>query len=109
MAGLGRDREDKKKLAALRKCTVELSESMNPEDMMTALYAKSMLTKSEVEELRIPQSTRNRNLSILLKIPSKGLSGFDYFVDALQTTSKENPAHKELADQLMRTLNNDNK
>lgn len=109
MAGLERAREDrecKKKLAALRKCTVQLSESMNPEDTMIALHAKNMLTKSELEELRIPQSTKNRNLTILLKIPTKGMDGFDYFVDALQATSKDNPSHQELVDLLMRTLNN---
>lgn len=107
-ASPGRDGGRKKKLAALRKCTVELSESMNAEDMTTTLYANNMLTKDEVDELRIPQSTRNRNLYILLKVPSKGLRAFDYFVDALQATSWDNPSHKELVDLLMKTLNNSN-
>ena len=104
MASSGRDKENKKKLAALRKCTVELSGSMNPEAMMTALYAVNMLTKSELEELRIPQSTKNKNLTILLKVPTKGLDGFDHFVSALQSTSEENPSHVELVDLLMKTL-----
>ena len=101
------ERENKKKLAALRKCTVELSGGMNPEDMKIALHAKSMLTKSELQELDVIPSTKNKNLKILLKVPACGLRGFDLFVDALQATSTDNPQHNELVVLLIRTLNND--
>ena len=84
---------------------MELSSNMNPDDMKTALYSRKMLTQSEMEELGAPQSTKNKNLSILLKIPRKGLDAFDHFMDALQETSTENPAHKELIDLLLATLN----
>lgn len=104
MASSERDKENKKKLAVLRKCTVELSRGMNPEAMMTALYAANMLTKTELEELQMPQTTRNKNLTILLKVPTKGLDGFDHFVSALQSTSEENPSHLELVELLMDTL-----
>lgn len=108
MANSERIRESKRKLDALRKCAVELSSSMNPEDMKAALYSRKMLTQSEMEELGISRSTKDKNLSILLKIPRKGLDAFDHFMDALQETSTENPAHKELIDLLLVTLNNSN-
>lgn len=108
MASPERIRENKRKCDALKKCAVELSSKMNPEDMKMALYSRKMLTQSEMEELGIPQSTKNKNLFILLKIPRKGLDAFDHFMDALQETSAENPAHKELVDLLLLTFNNSN-
>ena len=78
---------------------------MNPDDMRVALFAKQMLTSDEVEQLSMPGMTRrDKNMFILLKIPSKGVRAFDFFVDCLQKTAEENPRHHELVGQLLSKL-----
>ena len=100
--------DEKKKLRAIKKCFVELNKDMNPEDMMPELYSRKLLTKNEMERLGLPLMTRSeKNTFILIRLQSKGKGAFDYFVDALQATSEENPAHSELVDLLLKELNND--
>ena len=107
MATTTSEGEERRKQRALRECTVELCRDMNTEDLTEALYAKGVLTTNEVERIRLPvTTTREKNLFILTKLPSKGPKAFDYFVDALQATSRDNPAHSELVDRLMQALNN---
>lgn len=90
---------------ALQKCTVELVNDMNPKALRVALYAKKMLTPDEVERLQLPVMTsRDQNMFILQKVPTKGSRAFDLFVDCLQETSEENPIHEELAEQLVKEL-----
>ncbi len=106
MAGIS-NADERKKLKALRECTVELCRDMNTDDLTAALYAKGMLTTNEVQKLGLPIMTnREKNLFIVTKLPSKGPNAFEYFVDALQTTSRENPVHSELIDRLLSALNN---
>ena len=96
---------DTNKRLALQRLTVELSRDMNPNDMQTALHAKQMLTRDEMERLSLPvMTTREKNMFILSKVPSKGRRAFDLFVDCLQETAESNPVHKELIDQLVRKL-----
>ena len=96
---------DPRKRRALQRLTVELSSDMNPDDMRRALYAKQMLTRDEVEQLSLPgMTTRDKNMFLLLKIPSKGIRAFDYFVDCLQETAGDNPNHHDLVEQLLRKL-----
>lgn len=86
---------------------MELSRDMNPEDVKGVLFAKGMLTRNEMDRLGLPVMTRKeKNTFILMKIPSKGVGAFDYFMDALQATSEENPVHNELVDLLLKELNN---
>ena len=99
------NRHEEDKLRALRKCTVELCSKMNPDAMKVALYAKQMLTSDDVDRLGLPIMTKkDKIMFILTKIPSKGLRAFDYFIEALESTSDENPAHNELVDQLLNEL-----
>lgn len=93
------------KLRALKRCTVELCRDMNPDAMKVELYAKKMLTSDEVERIGLPiMTTKDKNLFILQKIPSKGVRAFDYFIDALKSTSEENPSHTELMELLLRQV-----
>ena len=86
---------------------MELGRDMNPDDMKAVLYAKGVLTTDEMDRLELPtMTTKDKNIFILLKIPSKGLDAFGIFIDALQATSKENPAHQELIDLLLAAVNN---
>ena len=99
--------EDKKKLKVIRKCFVELCKSMNPEDMKLELFAKGLLTSNEMDRLGLPIMTPGeKSTFILMKLESKGTGAFDYFMDALQATSEQNPAHTELVELLLRELNN---
>ena len=104
----GRDEEEEhRKMKAVRECTVDLCRDINTDDLTAALYAKGLLTTDEVERLGLPiMTTREKNLYIVTKLPSKGPKAFDYFVDALQATSEENPAHSDLVDLLMKAINN---
>lgn len=98
--------DEEKKRRALKKCTVELCRDMNPEDLKRALFAKNLLTSNELERLSLPiMTTKEKNLFILMKIPSKGPGAFDSFVEALQATSEENPSHDELVHLLRYALN----
>ena len=98
---------DQDKRRALQRCTVELTRDMNPKAMRTVLFAKQMLTPDEYERLCLPNMTsRDQNMFILQKVPTKGSQAFDLFIDCLQDTAEENPAHLELVRQLMEELQN---
>ena len=102
-----RNESYRKEMAGLKRCTVELGRDMNPDDMKAVLYAKGVLTTDEMDRLELPtMTTKDKNIFILLKIPSKGLDAFGIFIDALQATSKENPVHQELIDLLLAAVNN---
>jgi len=91
------DEEGKKKLRMLKKCTPYLMKTMNPDSMLPALFSKDLLNSDEMERLNQPhQTTRDKNLFIILAVPKKGSGAFDLFVESLKETSEENPAHNEL-------------
>ena len=99
--------EEKRKLKVIRKCFVELVRNMNPIDVKDHLYAKRMLTSDELDRLGLPiMTTRDKNTLILMKLESNGSGAFDAFVDTLQATSEENPAHAELVELLVSEANN---
>ncbi len=96
-----------RKRRALERLTVELCRDMNPDDMKRSLFAKQLLTPDEVEQIDLPIRTRrDKNMFILLKIPTKGMRAFDIFVDCLKDTSLENPVHEDLVHQLLQELEN---
>ena len=106
-SSLSSDSEDRRKLKVIRKCFVELCRGMNPEDLKGALFARNMLTSNEMDRLALPIMTpKEKNTFILMKLESKGSGAFDSFVDALEATSQENPAHSELVALLVREENN---
>ena len=75
---------------------------MNPDDMKGALYSCQLLTADELERVGLPTMThRDKNMFILMKLPSKGRQAFDLFVDCLKDTAEDNPAHLELVKQIM--------
>ena len=90
------------KMKILKKFTVELTRDMNPDSMKGPLYSCQLLTADEVERLSLPTMThRDKNMFILMKLPSKGRQAFDLFADCLKQTAEENPAHLELVKQIM--------
>ena len=94
-------------MRALRECAVELCRDMNTDDLTAALYAKGLLTTDEVEMLGLPIKTnREKNLYIVTKLPSKGPKAFKIFVEALKSTSVENPVHCDLVELILQSLNN---
>lgn len=95
---------EERKKQALRLCHVDLIKNMNPDDMKHALFARKLLTPDELERLSLPQTTKDKNTFILQQIPRKGRDAFDLFVDCLQDTVGENPAHQELYISLIREL-----
>lgn len=98
---------DQRKMQALRNCTVELVRDMNPEAMKIELYARKMLTSDELERIGLPIMThKDKNLFILQVIPTKGTRAFDYFIDALEATSGENPVHDTLLKELLHQVHN---
>ncbi|CAI8048343.1 hypothetical protein GBAR_LOCUS26685, partial [Geodia barretti] len=71
---------DSLKREALRNQTVSLTDNMNPGLLGPYLYSKKLLTHDEFERLQLPtMTTRDRNLFILQKIPTKGSRAFDLF------------------------------
>lgn len=99
---------DPRKRRALQRLTVELCRDMNPEDMKRALFAKQLLTMDELERIDLPtHTTRDKNMFILQRIPTKGAKAFDIFINCLQETSRENPPHNDLIRDLLKELNSD--
>ena len=93
------------KRRALQQCTVELVKKMNPDTLRPYLAGKRLLTRDEQERLGLPTMiTADKNLFILQTLPSKGRDSFDLFVDCLQDTAEEVPAHLELVHQLLDNL-----
>ena len=98
---------DPQKRRALQRMTVELCQHMNPDDMKRVLFSKQMLTPDELERVDLPtHTTRDKNMFILQRIPTKGMRAFDLFIDSLQETSASNPVHGDLVQQLLREVNN---
>ena len=96
---------DEKKKRALQRLHVKLVSDMNPEEMKDRLYEKTLLTRDEYERIGLPnKTTKDKNIFILQLIPTKGKDAFDLFVDCLQATSAENPAHRELYVSLIQKL-----
>ncbi len=94
------------KMRILKQFTVELTDFMNPEDMKRSLFAKQLLTADELERVSLSHmTTRDKNMFILAKLPSKGRQAFDLFMDCLRETADENPAHLDLVSQIMREIN----
>ena len=95
------------KMRVLKKFTVELTRDMNPDHMKLSLFAKQLLTTDEMERINLPtMTTRDKNMFILMKLPSKGRQAFDLFMDCLKETSEENRSHSELVSQIMLEVNN---
>ena len=91
------EEEEKKKLKILKKCSPHLMKSMNPDSILPALYSRDLLNSDEMERLsQASKTTRDKNLFIVLAVPTKGSGAFDRFVESLKETSEENPAHNEL-------------
>ena len=88
---------EQKKADALRRSTVDLVQYMNPDQLKAALYAKGLLTDDELERLGLlTMTTREKNMFIVTRLPSKGPNHFDIFIDCLQETTHGHPAHEDL-------------
>ena len=86
----------------LQKHTVELVKFMNPDLLRPVLFEKRLLTRDETEQLALPgKTTRDKNMLILQHIPTKGTKAFDFFLEALQETSQEQPSHTQLLDAIL--------
>ena len=92
---------NKHEKAALQKFTVELCKQMNPDELRPPLLAKKMLTFDQNERLGTLPTTREKSMFILQLVPTKGSKAFELFVESLQETSDENPAHASLAAMLI--------
>ncbi len=89
------------KMRVLKQYTVELTDYMNPEDMKRSLFAKQLLTADELERVSLSHmTTRDKNMFILTRLPSKGRQAFDLFMDCLKETGVTNPAHLNLVSQI---------
>ena len=78
---------------------------MNPDTLRPHMASKRLLTRDEQERLGLPgMTTTDKCMFILQTLPSKGRDSFDLFVDCLQETAEEVPAHLELVHQLLDNL-----
>ena len=86
---------------SLRRATVELVDNMDPNSLKHSMFAKNLLNMDELERLDLPiMTTRDKNLFIIKVLPTKGSKAFALFLQCLQETSGENPAHLELKHKL---------
>jgi len=100
------DMDNEAKLRVLRRFTVDLCKNMNPDDLKVAMFAKNLLTADDLERNSLPnKTTRDKNMFILMKLPSTGRDGFDLFMECLKETGEENPAHLELLTKIMAEVN----
>lgn len=90
------------KMKVLKQLTVELTDYMNPEDMKRSLFARQLLTADEMERVSLAHmTTRDKNMFILTKLPSKGRQAFDLFMECLRETGDDNPSHRDLVSQIL--------
>lgn len=82
---------------SLRAATVQLVNNMDPNALKHVMYAKNLLNLDEFERIDLPtMTTKDKNMFIIRVLPTKGARAFALFLNCLEETGRENPAHLEL-------------
>jgi len=86
---------------ALQRCSVTLHNSLDIEVIYPYLVTHGLTTQNDQEKLTHPNSTNLEKINYLTQmLPKKGSDWLDKFIKCLEESSKEAPAHDEIAQEL---------
>ena len=78
-----------------------IKDSVNVKDLIPSLRAHMLLTDDETEDLQLPHRSRKDQVTKLLRIlATKGPLAELYFTHALADAVRENPAHRDILEQI---------
>ena len=95
---------EKKHQEALRKNWVFLMDNLILDDVLDAMITKEIFTTSMGEEVSVKQTKKDKATHFLFTLIRRGPKAFDLFIESLRENSQD-----FIADQLIKTLNEDNK
>ena len=89
---------DDKHRDLLRTHRVYLLENLQPKSMIDHLVEKKLLSDDELDEIRAEKKTKEQIRLIIDKLPRKGPTAFDKFIEVLKVTGQEYVATKLCGD-----------